>query len=168
MELAAGEHPADAVAAGGERPERRAEVDPLGSARLLGQVPPAHVDGAGARGRGADGAEEVLPAGQRGEGVRGGVRLLPLVIAAGRRAVEVKQRRRRSGRQQPAHYGGLLGLGHGERRERGRCARPHQQQRHEHGEEEQDPARRPHHRARAGEEEEERRSRVGAGCTWTW
>uniref|UniRef100_A0A804NLB8 Uncharacterized protein n=1 Tax=Zea mays TaxID=4577 RepID=A0A804NLB8_MAIZE len=149
VELPAVEHPADAVLARGQRPERRAHVDPLGPvATVAGQVPPAHVHVARALAGGPHGAEEVLPSGQRVEGVRGRVRLLARVVAAGGRAVEVDQQRRRRGRQERAHYGGGVRLG---QREGGECGRrrgpPRREQ--EDGQEEEggmevEPARRRH------------------------
>lgn len=129
VELAAGHHPADAVPAGSQSTERRAEVHPLGaplsamasSGVLGGEFPPAHVDGVGAHGGGPDGAEEVLPAGERREGVRGRVRLLLLVGHPRHgRAVQVEQQRGGRRRQEAADDGRVARLGHGERRQRRR------------------------------------------------
>jgi len=174
VELPAVEHAADAVPAGGQRPERRAHVDPLGPAAVPvpGQVPPAHVDVARALAGRTHGAEEVLPAGQRGERVRGRVRLLARVVAAGRRAVEVDQQRRRRRRQQRAHYGGGVRLGQRERGQRGRrrAGPPRREQQEEGGQQEEEeggmevevePARRRHGSARR--QRVGRRRRRGSG-----
>uniref|UniRef100_A0A804MJH1 Uncharacterized protein n=1 Tax=Zea mays TaxID=4577 RepID=A0A804MJH1_MAIZE len=153
VELPAAEHPADAVLSRGQRPERRAHVDPLGAAAAVaGQVPPAHVDVARALAGGPHGTEEVLPSGQRGEGVRGRVRHLARVVAAGGRAVEVDQQRGRRGRQQRAHYGSGVRLGHGEggerRRRHGPPCREQEDGQEEEGGVEVEPARRRHGNAR--------------------
>lgn len=148
VELAAGEHAADTVPTGGQRLDRRAEIHPLRPPAtilrpvrlrrvrpVLGQIPPPHRDVAGAERRRADRAEEVVAAGERGEGVRRRVRLLPLVVAAGLRAIEVHEQRRRRRRQQRAHYRRGLRLGHGEGGQGVRRRRPqeeqHRQQEHE-------------------------------------